>query len=89
MYYRINHEIFSVGFHNNDVIKMVTTDVFSTTRVNTPIVAVKHKDGNFQTYNLLLELEYWVLSCMHTTSTRKNPFPCRVAFGIIPSFRYL
>lgn len=33
--------------------------------------------------SLPLELEYWVLSCMRAASTGKNPFPCKVAFGII------
>jgi hypothetical protein len=75
------YEVFSAGFHANDAI--VTTDGFSTTRVNTPIVTVKNNDGSFQAYRLPLELEYWVLSCMQTASAGKNPFPCKVAFGII------
>ena len=77
------YEVLSVGFHNNDSVAMVTRDGFSTTRVNTPIVTVKNNDGSIQAYRLPLELEYWVLSCMHAASVEKNPFPCQVAFGII------
>ncbi|HFT5903658.1 TPA: hypothetical protein ACGSMF_004833 [Bacillus cereus] len=77
------YEVFSVGFHSSDGIAMVTTDVFSTTRVHTPIVTVKNDDGSFQAYRLPLELEYWVFSCLQAASAGKNPFPCKVAFGII------
>ncbi|PEQ97745.1 hypothetical protein [Bacillus cereus] len=83
MFYRINHEIFSVDFHNNDVITMITTGDFSTTRVHAPIVSIKDNNGNIQLYLLSLELEYWVLSCMRAASTGENPFPYKVAFGII------
>jgi len=77
------YEVLSVGFHNNDAVGMITTDGFATTRVNTPIVSVKNNYGSIQVYRLPLELEYWVLSCMRAASTGKNPFPCKVAFGII------
>lgn len=83
------HEILSAGFHNSNAIAMVTTDGFSTTRVNTPIVTVKNNDGSIQVYRLPLELEYWVLSCMHAASVEKNPFPCKVAFGIIDTKFYV
>ena len=79
------YEVFSAGFHANDAMAIVTTDGFSTTRVNTPIVTVKNNDGSFQAYRLPLEIEYWVLSCMQSASAGKNPFPCKVAFGIIDS----
>ncbi|PNK23168.1 hypothetical protein CBR59_28760 [Bacillus thuringiensis] len=77
------YDVFSVGFHSNDTIAIVTTDGFSTNRVNTPIITVKNNDGSFQAYRLPLELEYWVISCMHAASAGKNPFPCKVTFGII------
>ncbi|HDR8040727.1 TPA: hypothetical protein QCZ17_002985 [Bacillus cereus] len=77
------YDVFSVGFHSNDTIAIVTTDGFSTNRVNTPIITVKNNDGSFQAYRLPLELEYWVISCMHAASAGNNPFPCKVAFGII------
>ncbi|WP_033715835.1 hypothetical protein [Bacillus mycoides] len=77
------YDVFSVGFHSNDTIAILTTDGFSTNRVNTPIITVKNNDGSFQAYRLPLELEHWVISCMHTASAGKNPFPCKVAFGII------
>ncbi|MCU5026669.1 hypothetical protein OB988_30165, partial [Bacillus cereus] len=64
-------------------VAMITTDGFATTRVNAPIVTVKNNDGSLQIYRLPLELAYWVLSCMHAASEGKNPFPCKVAFGII------
>ncbi|EOO11190.1 hypothetical protein [Bacillus cereus] len=83
------YEVFSVGFHSNNAIAIVTTDGFSTTRVNTPIVTVKINDGIFQAYRLPLELEYWVLSCMRSASAGKNPFPCKVAFGIIDNKFYV
>ncbi|MEF7637824.1 MULTISPECIES: hypothetical protein [Bacillus cereus group] len=83
------YEVFSSGFHVNDAIAIVTTDDFSTTRVNTPIVTVKNNDGSFQAYRLPLELEYWVLSCMQSASAGKNPFPCKVSFGIIDSKFYV
>lgn len=75
--------VLNAGFHNNDAVAMITTDGFATTRVNTPIVSVKNNDGSIQAYRLPLELEYWVLSCMCAASTGKNPFPCKVSFGII------
>ncbi|PGE94174.1 hypothetical protein, partial [Bacillus toyonensis] len=75
------YEVFSAGFHINDAATMITTDVFATTRVNTPIVRIKNNVGIIQTYRLPLELEYWVLSCMRSASAGKNPFPCKVAFG--------
>ncbi|PDY76523.1 hypothetical protein [Bacillus cereus] len=77
------YEVLSAGFHTNDAVAMITTDGFATTRVNTPIVSVKNNDGSIQVYRLPLELEYWALSCMRAASTEKNPFPCKVAFGII------
>ncbi|MCR6788089.1 MULTISPECIES: hypothetical protein [Bacillus cereus group] len=40
-------------------------------------------DGSKHAYRLPLELEHWVLSCMRAASVEKNPFPCKVAFGII------
>ncbi|PGM06385.1 hypothetical protein [Bacillus thuringiensis] len=83
------YEVFSVGFHSNDGIAMVTTDGFSTTRVHTPIVTVKNYDGSFQAYRLPLELEYWVFSCLQAASAGKNPFPCKVAFGIIENKFYV
>ncbi|EMX0193233.1 hypothetical protein AAFX88_004262 [Bacillus cereus] len=75
--------VLNAGFHNNDAVAMITTDGFATTRVNTPIVSVKNNDGSIQAYRLPLELEHWVLSCMRAASLGKNPFPCKVAFGII------
>ncbi|MDA2480493.1 hypothetical protein PDN61_29740 [Bacillus cereus] len=79
----IIYEVFSAGFHVNDTAAMITTDGFATTRVNTPIVTAKNNDDSLQIYRLPLELEYWVISCMHAASEDKNPFPCKVAFGII------
>ncbi|MEF8683630.1 UNVERIFIED_CONTAM: hypothetical protein ORM23_26830 [Bacillus cereus] len=83
------YEVFNAGFHNNDAVAMITTDVFATTRVNTPIVTVKNGDGSFQAYRLPLELEYWVFSCLQAASAGKNPFPCKVAFGIIDNKFYV
>lgn len=77
------YKVFSVGFHSKDAIAMVTTDDFSKTRVHTPIVTVKNGDDSFQAYRLPLELEYWVFSCLQAASVGKNPFPCKVSFGII------
>jgi hypothetical protein len=77
------YEILSTGFHTNDAVAMITTEGFATTRVNTLIVTVKNNDSSIQAYRLPLELEYWVLSCMRAASAGKNPFPCKVAFGII------
>ncbi|MGR5965320.1 hypothetical protein ACT7DB_17700 [Bacillus cereus] len=83
------YEVFSVGFQSNDGIAMITTDDFATTRVHTPIIKVKNSDGIIQTHRLPLELEYWVLSCMRSASVGKNPFPCKVAFGIIDDKFYV
>ncbi|MEC2393472.1 hypothetical protein BK717_28575 [Bacillus thuringiensis serovar malayensis] len=77
------YEVFSVGFPTNDALAIITTDSFATTRVNTPVIRIKNIGGIIQTYRLPLELEYWVLSCMRSASAGKNPFPCKVAFGII------
>ncbi|ANC22750.1 MULTISPECIES: hypothetical protein [Bacillus] len=77
------YEVLSAGFHTNDAVAMIKTDGFATTRANTPIVTVKNTDGSIQVLHLPLELEYWVLSCMRAASAEKNPFPCKVAFGII------
>ncbi|WP_414835531.1 hypothetical protein [Bacillus sp. Ba 3] len=77
------YEVLSTGFHNNDAVAIIKTDGFATTRANTPIATVKNIDGSIQVFRLPLELEYWVLSCMRAASTEKNPFPCKVAFGII------
>lgn len=79
----IIYEVLSTGFHNNNAVALITTDGFTTTRVNTPIVTVKNSDGSIQVFRLPLELEYWVLSCMYAASTGRNPFPCKVASGII------
>ncbi|TXR62598.1 hypothetical protein DM800_20165 [Bacillus sp. AY18-3] len=83
------YEILSAGFHSSNAIAMVTTDGFSTTRVNTPIVTLKNNNGSIQAYRLPLELEHWVLSCMHAASVEKNPFPREVAFGIIDTKFYV
>ncbi|MEB8648937.1 hypothetical protein P4G96_08490 [Bacillus cereus] len=77
------YEMLSAGFQANDAVATITTDGFGTTRVNSPIVTVKNNDGSLQIYRLPLELEYWVISCIHAASEGKNPFPCKVAFGII------
>lgn len=77
------YEVFNVGFHANDALAMITTDGFDKTRLNTPIVTVKNNDDSFQVYRLPLKLEDWVLFCMRSASLGKNPFPCKVAFGII------
>ncbi|MBG9531583.1 hypothetical protein ABE48_10610 [Bacillus thuringiensis] len=79
----ITYEVLSAGFHNNDAVAMITTDGFTTNRVNTPIVTVKNDDSSIQVFRLPLELDDWVLSCMRAASIGKNPFPCKVAFGII------
>ncbi|MCD2338322.1 MULTISPECIES: hypothetical protein [Bacillus cereus group] len=83
------YEVFSVGFHSNDAIATVTTDDFSTTRVHTPIVTVKNNNGSLQAYRLPLEMEYWVFSCLQVASVGNNPFPCKVAFGIIDTKYYV
>ncbi|WP_265939427.1 hypothetical protein [Bacillus thuringiensis] len=83
------YEVFSVGFHANNEIAMITTDDFATTRRNTPIVSAKNSDGSIQLYRLPLKLEYWVLSCMRSASAGKNPFPCKVTFGIIDNEFYV
>ncbi|MGN4741313.1 hypothetical protein [Bacillus cereus group sp. MYBK227-1] len=83
------YEVLSAGFQANDAVPMITTDGFATTRVNAPIVTVKNHDGSLQIYRLPLELEYWVLSCMSSASAGKNPFPCKVAFGIIDTKFYV
>ncbi|EOO23022.1 hypothetical protein ICM_06245 [Bacillus cereus BAG1X2-3] len=77
------YEVLSAGFHTNDAVAIITTDSFATTRLNAPIVTVKNNDSSIQAYRLPLELEHWVLSCMRAASTGENPFPCKVAFGII------
>lgn len=77
------YEVLSAGFHTNDTVALIKTDGFATTRANTPIVTVKNNDSSIQAYRLPLELEYWVISCMRAASAEKNPFPCKVAFGII------
>lgn len=79
----IVYEVLSAGFHARDALAMVTTDGFTTTRVNTPIITIKNDDSTVQAYRLPLELEEWVLACMQAASAGKNPFPCKVAFGII------
>ncbi|QWH42866.1 hypothetical protein [Bacillus mycoides] len=83
------YEVLSVGFHKNDTAAMITTDDFATTRVITPMVSIKNNNGSIQLYRLPLELEYWVLSCLLTASKEKNPFPCKVAFGIIDTRFYV
>ncbi|PES12363.1 hypothetical protein [Bacillus cereus] len=83
------YEVFSAGFHVNDAVGMLTTDSFATTRVTAPIITVKNNDGSIQLYRLPLELEHWVLSCMRAASVEKNPFPCKVAFGIIETKFYV
>ncbi|MBS9806905.1 hypothetical protein ACFU6E_26260 [Bacillus cereus] len=85
----ITYEVLSTGFHNNDAVAIITTDGFTTTRVNTPIVTVKNDDSSIQVFRLPLELDYWVLSCMRDASKGKNPFPCKVAFGIIDTKFYV
>ena len=83
------YEVLSAGFRANDAVAMITTDGFATTRVNAPIVTVKNNDGSLQIYRLPLELAYWVFSCMRAASVGKNPFPCKVAFGIIDTKFYV
>ncbi|PEB12945.1 hypothetical protein [Bacillus thuringiensis] len=83
------YEVLNAGFYTNDAVAMITTDDFATTRVNAPIITVKNNDGSIQAYRLPLELEYWVLSCMQSASAGKNPFPCKVAFGIIDNKFYV
>ncbi|KAB2397333.1 hypothetical protein [Bacillus cereus] len=79
------YEVLNAGFYTNDAVAMITTDDFATTRMNAPIITVKNNDDSIQIYRIPLELEYWVLSCMSSASVGKNPFLCKVAFGIIDS----
>ncbi|EXY06097.1 hypothetical protein P4I81_15195 [Bacillus cereus] len=83
------YEVLSAGFHTNDAVGMLTTDSFATPRVNVPIVTVKNRDDSITAYRLPLELEHWVLSCMRAASVGKNPFPCKVIFGIIDTKFYV
>lgn len=83
------YEVLNAGFYTNDAVGMITTDDFTTNRVNVPIITVKNNDGSIQTCRLPLELEHWVLSCMRAASVEKNPFPCKVAFGIIDTKFYV
>ncbi|HFR4221498.1 hypothetical protein [Bacillus sp. A260] len=83
------YEVLNVGFCTNDAVAIITTDDFATTRVNAPIITVKNNDGSIQIYRLPLELEHWVISCMRSASAGKNPFPCKVAFGIINNKFYV
>ncbi|HFJ9434196.1 hypothetical protein [Bacillus thuringiensis] len=62
---------------------IIHNDINNHPYLNTPVATVKNNDGSIQAYRLPLELENWVLSCMHAASVEKNPFPCKVAFGII------
>ncbi|AEA19408.1 TPA: hypothetical protein ACR3Z0_005475 [Bacillus thuringiensis] len=83
------YEVLGAGFHTNDAVAIITTDDFATTRVTAPLITVKNNDGSIQLYRLPLELEHWVLSCMRAASVGKNPFPCKVAFGIIDTKFYV
>ncbi|MGU3372626.1 hypothetical protein [Bacillus mycoides] len=83
------YEVLSAGFHSRDALTTVTTDGFTTSRVNTPIVTIKNDDGSAQAYRLPLELEEWVLACMQAASAGRNPFPCKVAIGIIDNKFYV
>ncbi|PED40207.1 hypothetical protein [Bacillus cereus] len=83
------YEVLSAGFHTNDAVGMLTTDSFAATRVNAPIVTVKNNEDSIQACRLPLELEHWVLSCMRAASVGKNPFPCKVTFGIIDTKFYV
>ncbi|MEB9380215.1 hypothetical protein P4J09_19525 [Bacillus cereus] len=83
------YEVLGVVFHTNDAVAIITTDDFATTRVTAPLITVKNNDGSIQLYRLPLELEHWVLSCMRAASVGKNPFPCKVAFGIIDTKFYV
>ncbi|MEN3134820.1 hypothetical protein ABDI49_32030 [Bacillus cereus] len=85
----IIYEVLNAGFQANDAVAMITTDGFATTRVNAPIVTAKNNDGSLQIYRLPLELEYWVISCMHAASAGKISFPCKVSFGIIDTKYYV
>ncbi|AAY60474.1 hypothetical protein BF28_5945 (plasmid) [Bacillus cereus E33L] len=68
------YEVLNAGFYTNDAVAMITTDDFATTRVKAPIITVKTNDGSIQVYRLPLELEHWVLSCMHAASVEKFRF---------------
>ncbi|PFX91624.1 hypothetical protein COL41_25395 [Bacillus mycoides] len=83
------YEVLNAGFYTNDAVAIITTDGFDETRLNIPIVTVKNNDGSFQVYRLPLELEDWVLFCMRSASVGKNPFPCKVTFGIIDNKFYV
>lgn len=83
------YEVLNAGFYTNDAVAMITTDGFATTRVNAPIVTVKNNDGSLQAYRLPFELEHWVFSCLQAASVGNNPFPSKVAFGIIDTKFYV
>ncbi|MEC2531248.1 hypothetical protein P9W97_28585, partial [Bacillus cereus] len=42
------YEVLNAGFYTNDAVAMITTDDFTTTRVNAPIITVKNNDGSIQ-----------------------------------------
>lgn len=42
------YEVFSVGFHTNDAVGMITTDYFAIIRGNAPIVTVKNNNCSIQ-----------------------------------------
>ncbi|OUB08771.1 hypothetical protein BK708_36140 [Bacillus thuringiensis serovar yunnanensis] len=83
------YEVLNAGFYTNDAVAMITTDDFATNRVNAPIVTVTNNDDSIQIYRLPVELEHWVLFCMRAAAVEKNPFPCKVAFGIIDTKFYV
>lgn len=82
-------EVLSVGTAGKDDLAAVSMDRIILSRNIIPIATIRNNDGSIQAYRLPLELEEWVQSCMNAAYNGHNPFPCKVAFGIINNKIYV
>ncbi|MHA2920751.1 hypothetical protein [Bacillus cereus] len=82
-------EVLSVGTAGKDDLAAVSMDRITLSRNVIPIATIRNNDGSIQAYRLPLELDEWVQSCMNAAYNNHNPFPCKVAFGIIDNKIYV
>ncbi|QWH63900.1 hypothetical protein EXW39_27745 (plasmid) [Bacillus mycoides] len=82
-------EVLSVGTAGKDNVAAVSIDRITMSRNVIQIATIRNNDGSVQAYRLPFELDEWVRSCMNAAYNGRNPFPCKVAFGIIDNKFYV
>ncbi|WP_369899801.1 hypothetical protein [Bacillus manliponensis] len=83
------YEVLSAGFVGKDEVAAAMVDRIIMSREEIPIVTIRTGNNSAVAYRLPNELEEWVINAMSAAKAGNNPFPCKVAFGLIGDIFYV